>query len=134
MPLVTAREAAGILGVAVTTVYDLVQRGHLTRHGDPWVRRTYDHAEVEALSLSRLRRHRNPPHPYWATADEAAVELGVTGPAVREMMLADRLPYVTAPSGRRYVRRHQLEVIADVRESRWLAAEPFPPVTTRTAA
>ena len=114
MLLVTAQEAADILGVAVATVYDLVQRGQLTRHADPWVRRTYDHAEVEALSLSRLRRHRNPPHPYWATADEAAAELGVTRPAVREMMLADRLPYVPAPNGRRYVRRHQLDVIATV--------------------
>ncbi len=34
------------------------------------------------------------------------------------MMLADRLPYVTAANGRRYVRRHQLDVIANVREAR----------------
>lgn len=30
--LITAQEAAEILGVAVTTVYDLARRGHLTRH------------------------------------------------------------------------------------------------------
>ena len=64
MLLVTAQEAADILGVALTTVYDLAQRGHLTRHARPWVRRTYDHAEVEALSLSRLTRPRPQPHPY----------------------------------------------------------------------
>ena len=51
MLLVTAKDAAGILGVAVTTVYDLVQRGQLIRQADPWVLRAYDHAEVEALSL-----------------------------------------------------------------------------------
>ena len=34
------------------------------------------------------------------------------------MMLAGRLPYETAANGRRYVRRHQLEVIANARETR----------------
>ena len=66
MVLITAQDAAVILGVAVTTVYDLVRRGQVQRR----------------------------PHPYWATTSETAVELGVTPSAVRQMMLADRLPYV----------------------------------------
>ena len=51
-------------------------------------------------------------------ASDAAEELGVTRSAVRQMMLSDRLPYVVAANGRRYVRRHQLDVIVDVREAR----------------
>ena len=43
------------------------------------------------------------------------------------MMLADRFPYVTAPNGRRYVRRHQLDVIANVRESKALQEQTEPP-------
>jgi len=39
-------------------------------------------------------------------------------------MLSDRLPYATAANGRRYVRRHQLEVIANARDSR-LTEEAF---------
>ena len=34
------------------------------------------------------------------------------------MMRSDRLPYETAANGRRYVRRHQLEVIANARDTR----------------
>ena len=34
------------------------------------------------------------------------------------MMLSDRLPYETTANGRRYVRRHQLEVIPNAREIR----------------
>lgn len=63
MLLVTAQEAAELLGVALTTVYDLARRGQLTRHGGPWTRRAYDHAEVEALSLRRLIRARPRAHP-----------------------------------------------------------------------
>ena len=33
------------------------------------------------------------------------------------MILSDRLPYATAANGRRYVRRHQLEVIANARDT-----------------
>ena len=44
--------------------------------------------------------------------------LGVSKSNVPLMMLSDRLPYETAPNGRRYVRRHQLEVIANAREIR----------------
>ena len=116
--LITSADAADILGVTLQTVYDYAARGRLTRHAPSHVRHAYDHADVEAYSLARIRRQHQAPHPYWATSEEAAAELGVTGSAVRQMMLADRLPYETAPNGRRYVRRHQLEVIANARDTR----------------
>jgi excisionase family DNA binding protein len=118
MVLITSAEAAEILGVSVQWVYQLASEGELTRHSPPHVRRAFDHAEIEKRSLARLSRPLPPRHPYWASAEEAAVVLGITGAAVRRMMLEDRLPYATAANGRRYIRRHQLEVIANVRESR----------------
>jgi hypothetical protein len=78
------------------------------------VRRAYDH--TGACSLARLTRARRAPHHFWV--EEAAAELRVTWSAARQMMLSDRFPYVVAANGRRYVRRHQLDVIVDVREAR----------------
>ena len=116
--LITAAEAAEILGVTLQTVYDYATRGRVTRHAPSRVRHAYGHVEVEAYSLARIVRQHHAPHHYWATSEGAAEELGVTGSAVRQMMLSDRLPYETAANGRRYVRRHQLEVIANTRDSR----------------
>lgn len=115
--LITAAEVAGILGLGVQTVYQYASDGILTRHAPGHVRRAYDQGEVEAYSLARVRPRRRGHH-YWATVSEAAHALGITPGAARQMMIADRLPYVTAPDGRRYMRRHQLEVIANVHESR----------------
>lgn len=116
--LITAAEAAEILGVQLQTVYDLASRGQLARHAPRHVRRAYDHAEIETRSLALLRRYHHPPHPYWATTDQAAVVLGMSTSNVQLMMLEDRLPYQIAANGRRYVRRPQLEVIANARETR----------------
>ena len=116
--LITAAEAAEILGMQLQSVYDATSRGRLTRHAPSHVRRAYDHAEVEALSLSRLRRTHHEPHPYWATTEKVAAVLGVSQSTVPLIMLSDRLPYETAPNGRRYVRRHQVEVIANARHTR----------------
>ena len=116
--LITAAEVAEILGVTLQTVYDYAARGRLTRHAPGHVRRAYDHAEVEAYSLARIRWQRHGPHPYWATSDEAAAELHCSRSNVAQMMLSGRLPYETAANGRRYVRRHQLDVIANARETR----------------
>ena len=118
MLLITAAGAAEILGVSLQTVYDYTSRGKLTRQAPSHVRRAHDHAEIEAPSLARMRRIHHDPHPYWATSEEAARVLGVSCSNVPLMMLSDRLPYETAVNGRRYVRRHQLEVIANARETR----------------
>ena len=57
--LITATDAAEILGVSLQTVYDYASRGKLTRHAASHVRRAYDHAEIEALSRARTRRNRH---------------------------------------------------------------------------
>ena len=118
--LITAAEAAEILGMQLQSVYDAASRGRLHRHASSHVRRAYDHTEIEALSLARIRRQHHEPHPYWATTEEAAAALGVSYSNVPLMMMAGRLPYETAANGRRYLRRHQLEVIANARETRLL--------------
>jgi hypothetical protein len=66
--LITAAEAAEILGMQLQSVYDAASRGRLTRHAPGHVRRAYDHTEIEALSLSRIRRQHHEPHHYWATS------------------------------------------------------------------
>ena len=116
--LITAAEVAEILDMRLNSVYDATSRGRIPRHAPGHVRRAYDHAEIEALSLSRLRKVRHKRHAYRATAHEAAAVLGVSYSNVPLMMLSDRLPFETAANGRRYVRRHQLQVIANARETK----------------
>ena len=97
MLLITAAEAADILGVTLQTVYDYASRGRLTpRHAPSHYRHAYDHAEVETFSLSRLRRIHHEPHPYWATTEEAVAVLRVSYSNVPLMMLSGRLPDETA--------------------------------------
>ena len=67
------------------------------------------------LSLARIRRRHHEPHGSWATTEEAAAALRVSVSNLPLMMLCGRLPYETAANGWRYVRRHQLEVIANAR-------------------
>ncbi|MGH3506864.1 MAG: hypothetical protein ACRDO2_06635 [Nocardioidaceae bacterium] len=94
--LITATEAAEILGMQLQSVYDAASRGRIPRHAPSHVRGAYDHEEIEALSLSRLNRIHHQPHPYGATTEEAAVEVHVSRSNVPLMMLSDRLPYETA--------------------------------------
>lgn len=77
----------------------------------------YDLDELEARSLAALKYH-DSGHPYWLNSTEVADCLGVTVSRVRQLLDAERIPSVTAPNGRRYVRRHQLEVIANARDAR----------------
>ena len=78
MLLIAAADAAEILGIGLQSVYDYAARGVLTRHAPGHARRAYDHAEIEARSLARLKRYHHEPHPYWATSEEAAAMLGVS--------------------------------------------------------
>ncbi len=119
MPLVDATAAAEILNVSVPTVYTLASSGAIARHAPKHARgQAYDLDELEQRSLRRLRRDHTGGHPYWVTVAEAADWLSVSDSRVRQMLDAEQLPSVTAPSGRRYVRRHQLEVIGNVRDQR----------------
>ncbi|MGZ5398660.1 MAG: hypothetical protein ACXWDM_01520 [Nocardioides sp.] len=82
----------------------------------------YDLGEIEARSLRRLKYHQTG-HPYWANVAEVAYYLGVHQSRVRQLLDQDRMPYVSAQNGRRYVRRHQLKVVANARDQRtWLTS------------
>lgn len=116
VPLITAAQAAEILDVDIQQVYNLASRGTLARHKPPHVRLAYDLDEIEQRSLARIKLHATG-HPYWVNANEAAAFLGVHRSRARQLLVEDRLPSVTAANGRRYVRRHQLEVIANAREA-----------------
>ena len=79
--LITAAEAAEILGVQLQAVYDC--DGNLTRHAARHVRRANDYAEKEVRSLAQVKRQHHVPHPYWTTTRKAAA-LGVSaGPTFR---------------------------------------------------
>ena len=67
---------------------------------------------LQRISYTRLG------HPYWVTVPEAAEVLGVVASRVRVLMNREKIPFVTAPNGRRYARRHQLDVIANARAAR----------------
>lgn len=81
--------------------------------------------ELEAVEQSALEHyqpsaHRSDRFSYWLTSGAAAELMGVSSARVKRMVTADRLPYVTHHSGLRLLRRHQVEVIANARESRLL--------------
>jgi len=127
VPLISAAQAAEILEVDVQQVYNLASRGTLDRHAPTYARLTYDLDEIETRSLSRLKYHAAG-HPYWANVSEVAAYLGVVQSRVRQLLDQERMPYVTAPNGRRYVRRHQLEVVANARDIKFgpLLTPPVP--------
>jgi excisionase family DNA binding protein len=75
-----------------------------------------DRSDVEQLALERYTPQ---PWTYWLTTRQAADVLGVTPVWVRQLVKRGFLPAVTH-DGHRYFRRHQVEVIANARESRRL--------------
>lgn len=112
---VTLAEAARILGCTPSTVERHIAAGRLERH-----RRRYKHAalsrtEVEALALELYRwgsGQPDNPWSYFVTGQRAADVLGVSRARLGQLALADRIPYVQHPSGRRLYRRGQLEVMS----------------------
>jgi hypothetical protein len=76
--------------------------------------------EDAALEHYQPSAHRADRFSYWLTSGTAAELMGVSPARVKRMVTADRLPYVTHRSGLRLLRRHQVEVIANARESRLL--------------
>jgi len=81
--------------------------------------------ELEAVESSALDHYQPSAHradrfSYWLTSSTAAELMGVSPARVKRMVSADRLPYMTHHSGLRLLRRHQVEVIANARESRLL--------------
>ena len=94
--LVTASEAAQILGVRLHTVYVMANRGQLQRHAPSHARRAYALDELERRSLARLKYHTSG-HPYWLTMREVADILEVGPSRVRVLMAKDKVPHVRAP-------------------------------------
>ena len=117
---ITYAEAAGILGCAVSTVQQLVQRGELTPSGQPHSYRRLSRTEAEWLALARWRPRRPTVSLYWADTAQAAGMLGVTPGRVRQLCEAGRLPYEVAADGTRVFRREQLLTVANARLSRRL--------------
>lgn len=111
---ISTTEAAAILGVSTNRVHQLVSRGRLDRT-PPYARDALDRDQVEQLSLELLTPGQ--PHPYWATAPEAALILGVTDTRVRQLARRGRIPAVQH-DGRWHFRRQQLEVVANARDAR----------------
>ena len=116
MPGISGREAAEILGIHQLSVSRLVSRGVL-RKAVPHRRIGLVRADVEQLALERYA-HRD--HPYWTTTAGAAEILAVTANRVRQLVDRGFLPAVMH-EGRCFYRRHQVQVIANARESRKLA-------------
>ena len=111
---ISRAEAARILGIRELSVTRLVRQGVLHKPAKDQ-RFALDLAEVEQLALERY----HPGHPYWMSTGEAAELLGVTPTRVRQLVARGFVPAV-AQEGRSYFRRHQLEVIANARQSRKL--------------
>ena len=117
---VTWQEAARILDRSLSTVARLVAGGELTK-GARWEHRQLSRRDVERLALARSDGVTSVAS-YLVTRRQAAPILGVIHSRVGQLVDDDRIPYKTTPSGRRLFRRQQLEVIANARLSRRLAA------------
>ena len=118
VPCVTPEEAAEILNIGVPSVYALASAGTITpstavgpraglrprrgRAALPWA------PELPRRRAPLLALH----------VAEVAHHLRVHQSRVRQLLDAEKIPSVTAPNGRRYVRLHQLEVIANARDAR----------------
>ena len=70
--------------------------------------------EVEAAARVHYdwRRHASDPDSYWVTITQASRILGVRPKAVRKLLDARRVPYITHVTGVRLMRRHEIEAIA----------------------
>jgi hypothetical protein len=104
----TIDEAAHVLGMLAWQAERILGSG------------PYDLEEVEQAAMAHYQpsAHRSDRFSYWLTCGTAAELMGVSPAQVKRMVAADRLPYVTHRSGLRLLRRHQVEVIANARESR----------------
>jgi len=111
---VSGKEAANILGIRELSVARLVSQGVIPKTAKH-ARFALDRSDVERVALERYQAG----HRYWLSTREAAEVLGVG--TTRVLQLVDRgfLPAVKH-EGRWNFRRHQVEVIANARESRKL--------------
>ncbi|QNN54704.1 hypothetical protein [Nocardioides mesophilus] len=100
---ITTAEAAEILGVPVGRLHHYLPRAD--RPGDDPKHADLDRDDVEQVSLQWMLLGR--PHPYWATAAEAAEALGISCSWVRRRAHAGSLPALWH-DGRWHFRWHEL--------------------------
>lgn len=102
---ITRKTAAGLLGISEIQITRLRRDGLLIRlAGVP----NYSRADVQAFID-------NP----WLTNDQAAQILGVSRSRVSQLAAAELIPTHRTTTGRRVYRLHQIEVVANARNTRF---------------
>jgi len=66
----------------------------------------------------RPHAHARDPYFYWVTTTQAAAILGISDVRVKQLLNAEKIPFERHRSGKRLMRRHQVEVIGNARQSR----------------
>ena len=114
MEEMTVFEAAHIIGCDPT---EARQRQHLEQAGS-----TAELEKLEAMAADRYpwKQHTDDSESYWVTVGQAAKILDLSVQRVKQLLDEDRLPYLLHRSGVRLMRRQQIDVVANARQSREL--------------
>jgi hypothetical protein len=85
----------------------------------------YDLDAVEQVAQVRYRpvAHRHDRFSYWVSTAQAAEILGVSTARVKQLCVAEEIPYLAHRTGTRLMRRHHVQAIADARKQRRLGRE-----------
>lgn len=114
---ITRKTAASLLGITEIQTTRLRRDGLLIRlTGVP----NYSRADVQTFID-------NP----WLTNDQAAQILGVSRSRVSQLAAAGRIPAHRTTTGRRVYRLHQIEVVANARNTRFHSGGMTPPAGSR---
>ena len=120
MEHLTILEAAHMLGLPPAEARHLLYDHQLAAPRSHLVTATTAAVEELAPVHYPWKQHVHDPQSYWLTVSQAAGILGVSVQRVKQFLEKDALPYETTNTGVRLMRRHQLEVVANVRLSRAL--------------
>lgn len=111
----------------LSLVLTIFEAAHILGLSPEQARRVLDERQPDVDELEQLAMEHYPWHTharnddsYWCTSRQAAKVLGLSYQRVKQLLDDDRLPYLVHRSGARLLRRHQVEVIANAREARFL--------------
>jgi hypothetical protein len=76
--------------------------------------------EKAALEHYRTHAHARDPYSYWVTTTQAAALPGISDVRVKQLLNGEKIPFERHRSGKRLMRRHQVDVIGNARQSRKL--------------
>jgi hypothetical protein len=79
-----------------------------------------DVVEKAALEHYRTHAHARDPYSYWVTTTQAAALPGISDVRVKQLLNGEKIPFERHRSGKRLMRRHQVDVIGNARQSRKL--------------